>query len=119
MTRHKLQESIHIFACPRLFTSMWRSHVHKSADLIFEIPARVDIWGPEMHKPLIVACCFPSVKHNPWFMINTVFAKRTAQALKETFEKNEDAVPILKNLFKVVKQMQRMTAQEIHELLSN
>jgi hypothetical protein len=53
--RTKRQDSPHIFICPRLLTPYWRTHLHRSADLVFEIPAGSDYWPQEMHEPLILA----------------------------------------------------------------
>lgn len=65
VARHKRQDSIHMFICPRLFTSMWRSHLQKSADIVFEVPARTPCWGMEMLEPLVVDCYFPTFQHLP------------------------------------------------------
>ena len=64
--RTKRSESTHIFVCPRLLTPYWRSHLHRSADLILEIPAGGEYWPLEMHEPLILALFFPRLPHRPW-----------------------------------------------------
>jgi hypothetical protein len=64
--RTKRAESTHIFICPRLLTPYWRSHLHRSADLILEIPAGGEYWPLQMHEPLILALFFPRLPHRPW-----------------------------------------------------
>jgi hypothetical protein len=64
--RVKRTRSTHIFVCPRLLTPYWRSHLHRSADLVFEIPAGQDYWPKNMFEPLILAIYLPFCSHRPW-----------------------------------------------------
>jgi hypothetical protein len=64
--RLKWTASTHVFICPRLMTPYWRQHLHRSADLIFEIPTSGEYWPIDMHEPLILALFFPFLPHRPW-----------------------------------------------------
>lgn len=66
--RLKRQESAHIFICPRLMEPSWRRHLNKSADIVFEIPAKFAYWNTDMHEPLILALYFPYLSHRPWHL---------------------------------------------------
>ena len=44
----------------------WRSHLHKVADLVCEIPVGNAFWPTSMHEPLILAFLFPFTHSEPW-----------------------------------------------------
>jgi hypothetical protein len=70
---HKQPYLNHIFLVPRLFTSQWRRLLHKTADVIFELPAGSrPAWPLLMHEPLVIgltlrfAACPPfQLRHHP------------------------------------------------------
>ena len=65
--RHRRQNSMHIFVCPRLCTHTWRRWLHKEADFVCEIPAGVlASWKKDQHEPLILGICFPFSSNRPW-----------------------------------------------------
>ena len=64
--RLKRTNSIHVFVCPRLLEPVWRSHLHKSADLIFEVPVGPWYWPSHMYEPLVFGLYFPYLSHRPW-----------------------------------------------------
>ena len=64
--RLKRTTSTHIFVCPRLLSPYWRQHIHRSADLIFEIPAGGEYWPKENFEPLMLAIYFPFISCRPW-----------------------------------------------------
>jgi hypothetical protein len=56
ISRHKRPYLNHIFMVPRLFTAQWRRLLHKTADVVFELPTGVrPVWPHAMHEPLVVA----------------------------------------------------------------
>jgi hypothetical protein len=65
-SRHKRQNSTHLFICPRLLYPLWQRSLFRSADLILEIPAGHPAWPANMHEPLILAIYFPFISHRPW-----------------------------------------------------
>jgi hypothetical protein len=65
--RHKRENSVHLFACPRLMTNRWRKLVLKEADFVFEVPVgTAGVWETDMHEPLLIAVCLPFLEHSPW-----------------------------------------------------
>jgi hypothetical protein len=57
--------SIHLFVCPRLMEPIWRKHLHKSADLVLDIPCGTSFWSTNMFEPLILGVYFPYLSHRP------------------------------------------------------
>ncbi|KAL7574604.1 hypothetical protein ACA910_002958 [Epithemia clementina (nom. ined.)] len=64
--RNKRQLSTHIFICLCLLTMKWFKQLHKAADIVFEVPAASRYWPKSNFEPLIVAICFPFIRHPPW-----------------------------------------------------
>ena len=69
--RIKRQSSIHVFVVPKLFFSLWRRQLYKEADLILFLPPQFSFWPCCMHEPLIIAFCFPFLRHEPWTVRKT------------------------------------------------
>ena len=67
-SRHKRPGLAHIFICPRLMTHLWRKRLHKTADVVFALPAghRPSAWPLDMFEPLIVGICLPFLPTPPW-----------------------------------------------------
>ena len=59
---------IHIWVCPRLFTSLWRKQCGKACDLVFELPLdHISHWTTHKHfEPLVMGFCFPLLHSIPW-----------------------------------------------------
>jgi len=67
MSRHKRTDRLHVFVCPRLFTSEWRKRLYKVADCVLEIPAGArSFWPVEMFEPLIIGIVLPFLSNPPW-----------------------------------------------------
>ena len=65
--RHRRQNSMHIFLCPRLCTHTWRKWVFREADFVCEIPPGIiKTWKKAQHEPLILGICFPFIPNRPW-----------------------------------------------------
>ena len=58
--------NLHIFVCPRLWTSTWRKQLKKTTDISFEMKANQTPWDTSQHEPLIFAVYFPLSQHSPW-----------------------------------------------------
>jgi hypothetical protein len=70
--RLKRQDSMHVFVCPRMFTTQWRKQLYKVADMVFEIPCgALDTWDDSQYEPLVVAIVFPFLIHRPWQLRNS------------------------------------------------
>ena len=101
IARHKRTKSVHIFLCPRLFTSQWRSQLHKSVDLIFEVPRNTSFLGPSMHEPIVVGIYFPSFQYKPWFIKGTPWIEHITSELRKKFKDRECVSGLLKDTFEV------------------
>ena len=67
ISRHKRPTLTHLFACPRLFTSLWRKRLYKIADCVFEIPPGArSFWPSTMFEPLIIGLILPLSTSEPW-----------------------------------------------------
>ena len=64
--RLKRNLSTHVLICPRLLAPSWRRHLHRSADLVLEIPAGGSYWKKDMFEPLTLALFLPFVPYRPW-----------------------------------------------------
>lgn len=117
IARHKRQQSVHLFLCPRLFTSQWRSHLHKSADVIFEIPPVVEFWGSDMHEPIVVGVYLSSFEQQPWFFKGTAWVERLEKNLRDTFKDGKDDVSLLKTLLETSEAIPNYSAQNLKQLL--
>jgi hypothetical protein len=58
--------NIHIFICPRLWTSIWRKQLKKTTDICFELRAIESPWDSSQHEPLMFAIYFPLSRNSPW-----------------------------------------------------
>ena len=117
IARHKRLKSTQIFLCPRLSTSQWRAQLHKSADLIFEVPPSTPYWDKTMHEPIVVGLYFPTFQHQPWFVKGTPWADDTVAVLRAKFKAQEDIVHILKEAMDLSKKLQVTDAENVHHLL--
>jgi hypothetical protein len=118
MARLKRTRSIHIFVCPRLMEPQWRSHLHKSADLVFEIPAGSDCWPADMYEPLIVGLYFPYLSHRPWELRNSPTLVELGRRLRDLFKKSlESARIVLRELRCKTAAFQNMQANLVFKML--
>ena len=70
--RHKrFANSFHVFACQKLLKYEWIGQLYKVADIVLEIKANQLYWPSSCHENLIIAVCFPFIKHRPWQLRNT------------------------------------------------
>lgn len=118
IARHKRQKSTHIFLCPRLFTCNWRAQLHKTADLIFEVPVGGSYWPAQMHEPLIIGLVLPSFKHKPWFIASTPLSDHWKRELNSLFNKNEDVCVLLKAILKTSAELKSFSATDTEIWLS-
>ena len=89
--RLKRQDSTHVFVCPRLMTPYWRRHLHKVADIVFELPcAAIPEWNESHHEPLVVGIVFPFVSHRPWQLRNAPKLRAVARELRSLWKKDPE-----------------------------
>ena len=89
--RHKRQDSLHVFVCPRLMKPMWFKQLFKASDLLFEIKAGHSHWPAKHHEPLIIAVCFPYLLHRPWLLKNTPAIRGMDRILRGVWEVDEES----------------------------
>ena len=87
--RIKRQRSTHFFIVPRLLVPEWRRQLHKSADLILEVPPGSDGWPTKMYEPLIIACFFPFLRHAPWQLRGTPKMCYLARTVRKMFQEKD------------------------------
>ena len=118
ISRHKRQSSTHVFICPRLLTSMWRGQLHKSADLVMEIPVCTSFWNKDKHEPLVLALYFPMFKFQPWFCKGTNLLETFKIKSRLQFLEDRDTVEVFTRLLKRIDSLEKSSAIEIKRLLS-
>lgn len=69
-SRHKRQQSTHVFVCQKLMKPWWLGQLHKVADIVLEIRPGVNYWSKFNHESLILAICFPFTHSKPWQLRN-------------------------------------------------
>jgi hypothetical protein len=79
---HKHPSSCHIFVAPRLLTSRWRRRVGKLADFEMELGPGSNVWGAELHEPLLIFVSLPLSVHRPWKLRGTRFLVDYARKLR-------------------------------------
>ena len=100
IARHKRQSSVHLFMCPRLLTSMWRGQLHKSADLVMEIPPNTTFWNKNQHEPLVLAIYLPTFRHQPWFCKGTVYLESFRHQARTHFLEGGNASKLFRLMLK-------------------
>ena len=97
--RHKRQNSLHIFICPRLLTPMWRKLLHKASDVVMELPVGPESWPASMHEPLLMGVCLPFIRHRPWQLRNTPKLCGMGRQVLRLWKNHEgEPAPVLRKL---------------------
>jgi hypothetical protein len=116
--RTKRDKSSHIFICPRLLTPYWRSHLHRAADLILEIPAGGEYWPIEMHEPLILAIFSPRLSHRPWQFRQSPSIVELGDRLQRMWRLGDYSQgPILRKLWEQTRTLEYMPPRVVFRML--
>lgn len=116
--RLKRTNSTHIFICPRLMEPHWRKQIHKSADIVLEIPAGQSFWPIDMHEPLILALYFPFLSHRPWQLRRTPTLLAMEKRLQGMWKcSGESTGSVLFQLWKQARQLQSLPASLVFKML--
>jgi hypothetical protein len=117
-SRHKREDSFHVFVCPRLMTNLWRKSVLKEADFCFEVPVGFSVWSSEMHEPLLIAVCLPFISTRPWKLGNTPKLLGMARELRHVWD-DPKGTPgfILRKLFQLPGRLRSMSPKLVRSLL--
>ena len=108
---------MHIFVCPCLCTALWRRHLYKVSDLVFEVPAGESFWTKEMHEPLIIGTALPFLMCNPWQVCRTPKMYSLGRKLRRVWGvPGLDARPILCELLSQHHRMASMPESVVHKI---
>ena len=91
-------------------TCMWRSSLHKIADLVVEIPSMMSFWPTGMHEPLVMGFAFPDFQRKPWLCMGT--------PLMERFKLDIDAIHLLKSILYTATSLKSLTDEETQMTLN-
>ena len=119
IARHKRQSSVHLFMCPRLLTSMWRGQLHKSADLVMEIPPNTTFWNKNQHEPLVLAIYLPTFRHQPWFCKGTVYLESFRHQARTHFLEGGNASKLFRLMLRNTGDLLTADADKITTLLNS
>ena len=116
--RLKRTNSSHIFVCPRLMEPHWRKQVHKSADVVFEIPACAEFWPFHMHEPLILALYFPFLSHRPWQLRGTPTMLELEKRMRRLWKRSPQSSRIvLQQLWSKARGLQNLSPCVVFKML--
>jgi hypothetical protein len=116
--RLKRHDSVHIFLCPRLMEMTWRKHLNKSADLVFEIPARYSYWSKDMHEPLILALYFPYLSHRPWHLQGSPAIVGMGKRLQKMWKEGDESTgTLLRQFWCTARNLQYMPSRLVFPML--
>ena len=91
--------------------------MHKSADVIFEIPPSVDYWSNSMHEPIVVGLYFPTFEHKPWFVKSTPWSIKVQNDLREYYKLGKEVTEYLKRVMKQIAIVQTSSATDVENVL--
>ena len=98
--QHKCQESTHLFVVPRLMQPLWRKQLYKAADVVLTLLVGHPFWPEAMHEPLILAFCFPYLKHSPWELRQSALLLGLGKCLSEMWRDSQGSErPVLRELW--------------------
>ena len=89
--RHKRQQSVHVFVCPRLMKPLWFKQAFKASDMLFDLKAGHPCWSSNQHEPLIVVVCFPYLQHIPWTLRDTPVIHELVRLLRGMWENPQES----------------------------
>jgi hypothetical protein len=97
ISHHKRPFLNHIFIVPRLFTSMWRRLLYKTADVVFELPAGSrPAWPMSMHEPLVCGLTLRFAACSPYQLRSHPSVLELVQTLQGLWARvSSDERPIL------------------------
>ena len=89
--RIKRQDSLHIFACPRLMTTRWLKQLYKASDIVFQVPAGCPYWPAFLDEPLTIGLVFPFIRSRPWQLRRTPKMFKMGRSLSQVFKEEQMA----------------------------
>jgi hypothetical protein len=116
--RHKRQESLHIFVCPKLLTPRWQKQLYKASDIVFALPIGTSVWPSNRFEPCLVGICFPFLRCRPWQLQGSPKMYAVGrQLLKVSKEGHMDQGPILCELCHFTRRLSAMPGHVVRRML--
>ena len=117
--RHKHQDSTHVILVPRLMTPLWRRHMNKVCDIVFEIPlGKLPVWKEDMFEPLTIGFVFPFLSHRPWQLRRSPVLMGLQKQLRKVWESDPVSTgPILRQLWHLPRRVGSMPEELALRLL--
>jgi hypothetical protein len=116
--RIKRQDSTHFFICPRLLSPEWLKQLHKTADLIFQVPQGSPGWPTEMFEPLTIGIVFPFLHSRPWQLKGTPKMFYLARQVRKVFKEEVlDPGDFLRKLLLECRRLFAMPADVVRRML--
>ena len=94
------------------------SQLHKSADLVLEIPAGTSFWAKNEHEPLILAFYFPMFELKPWFCKGTNLLESFKTKSQILFLEGRDTIKFFRRLLQKINSLQNASVIQTNQLLS-
>jgi len=114
------QFQTHIFVCPKLHTHDWKRRLHRTADIVIEIPAITSFWKPNCFESLVVGFYFPYFRTEPWCHRGTQRMLELERTLRRMWKHQEKhAGSLLRKLFDTTRKMGSLSERLVRETLSN
>ena len=116
--RHKRQDSLHVFVCPRLLAPRWRKLLHKAADVVLTLPAGPSPWPRSMHEPLLMGVCLPFIRHRPWQLRHAPKLCGMGRQVQRLWKEDEGRPePVLRKLRDLPGRLDRLQGDVVWKLL--
>ena len=116
--RHKRQNSLHVFVCPRLMKPLWFKMAFRAADLMFVLKPIHSFWSKDRHEPLMIFICFPFLRHKPWQLRGTPALLEMARILQQIQESGETTIrSLLQQLCVFTRKLSSMSSGMVRQML--
>ena len=116
--RHKRQNSLHVFVCPRLMKFLWFKQAFKAADIVFDVKPEFSFWDQNCHEPLIILVLFPFLRVHPWQLRRTPPILEVEGLLRQVQEGGEKSFrSILWQLCLFTRRLQTMSSGMVRQML--
>ena len=118
ITRVKRRNSAHVVAIPKLFTHLWRKQLHKTCDLVVEVPPGSEGWSESMYEPLMLGFVFPFLPHRPWILQGAPKMHQMGRNMRQLFKENKLATgSVLSQFWNQVQRFYGMQSDMVYRLL--
>jgi hypothetical protein len=115
---HKRPSHLHVFVCPRLCSPLWRRHLFRACDIIFDMAPGQSFWPGAMHEPLLIGLVFPFIRHPPWQLRGTPRMLQVVRDVRRMWKVDRmDAGPFLREFCLQCTRLQTMPKDMVRRML--